>query len=87
MLEAADLPFIVFVNKTDTLAVPPKDLLAALQAETRLPLMLRQVPIREDGGITGYVDLVSERAYRYRPNMPSELIRIPRPCRDRARRA
>ena len=77
MLEAADLPFIVFVNKTDTLAVSPKELLAALQAETRLPLMLRQVPIREEGGITGYVDLVSERAYRYRPNRPSELIRIP----------
>jgi elongation factor G len=77
MLEAADLPFIVFVNKTDTLAAPPKDLLAALQAETSLPLMLRQVPIREDGGVTGYVDLLSERAYRYRSNMPSELIRIP----------
>ena len=77
MLEAADLPFIVFVNKTDTLAGPPKDLLAALQAETSVPLVLRQVPIREDGAVTGYVDLVSERAYRYRPNMPSELIRIP----------
>ena len=77
MLEAADLPFIVFVNKTDTLASPPKDLLAALQAETSVPLVLRQVPIREDGAVTGYVDLVPERAYRYRPNMPSELIRIP----------
>jgi elongation factor G len=77
MLEAADLPFIVFVNKTDTLAVPPKELLAALQAETRLPLMLRQVPIREGGVVAGYVDLVSERAYRYQPNLPSELIRIP----------
>jgi elongation factor G len=77
MIEAADLPFIVFVNKTDMLASPPKDLLAALQAETSVPLVLRQVPIREDGGVTGYVDLVPERAYRYRPNMPSELIRIP----------
>ena len=77
MLEAADLPFIVFVNKADTLAAPPKDLLAALQGETSLPLMLRQVPIREDGVVAGYVDLVSERAYRYRPDMPSEIIRIP----------
>ena len=39
--------------------------------------MLRQVPIHEEGGIAGYVDLVSERAYRYRANMPSELILIP----------
>src|ERR1700692_421996 len=77
MLEAADLPYIVFVNKTDTLAAPPKELLAALQAEASLPLALRQVPIREDEVVTGYVDLLSERAYRYRSNMPSELIRIP----------
>jgi elongation factor G len=35
------------------------------------------VPIREREGVTGYVDLVSERAYRYRPNKPSELIRVP----------
>jgi elongation factor G len=77
MLEATDLPFIVFVNKTDMLAVPPKELLAALQAETSRPLMLRQVPIHESGVVAGYVDLVSERAYRYRSNRPSELIRIP----------
>jgi elongation factor G len=77
MLETAELPFIVFVNKTDTLTVLPKELLAALQAETSVPLMLRQVPIREDGVVTGCVDLVSERAYRYRSDMPSELIRIP----------
>src|SRR6202023_992968 len=27
--------------------------------------------------ITGYVDLVSERAYRYRPGQPSDLIPLP----------
>jgi elongation factor G len=77
MLDAAKLPFIVFINKADTLTVPPKELLAALQGETNIPLVLRQVPIREREGVTGYVDLVSERAYRYRPNKPSELIRMP----------
>ena len=77
MLEAAELPFIVFINKADALETMPKELLAALQGETNIPLVLRQVPIREREGVTGYVDLVSERAYRYRPNMPSELIRMP----------
>jgi len=40
--------------------------------------VLRQVPLRgPDGEITGYVDLVSERAYRYRPGQPSDLIPLP----------
>ncbi|MCF3945145.1 elongation factor G [Acidiphilium sp. AL] len=77
MVEAAEVPFIVFVNKIDTLKVPLKDLLAALQAEADRPLVLRQMPIGEGGAITGYVDLVSERAYRYRPDTASELIRMP----------
>lgn len=77
LLEAANLPFLVFVNKTDMLSVPPQDLLAALQAESHLPLVLRQMPIREGNTVTGYVDLASERAYLYRPNQPSEQIQIP----------
>ena len=43
-----------------------RDTIAALQAHSRRPLVLRQVPIREGGEVTGYVDLVSERAYRWR---------------------
>jgi elongation factor G len=38
---------------------------------------LRQMPLVEDGRIGGYVDLMSERAYRYRKGQASELIRIP----------
>jgi elongation factor G len=42
------------------------------------PLVLRQVPLRgPDSEITGYVDLVSERAYRYRPGQASDLIKLP----------
>jgi elongation factor G len=77
LLQSAKLPFIVFINKTDTLHAAPKNLLAALQAQVSLPLVLRQVPIRDGETITGYVDLVSERAYRYRPHQPSELILLP----------
>jgi elongation factor G len=77
MLEAAELPYVVYINKVDALTADPKDLLAALQTETNMPLVLRQVPIREGEAVTGYVDLVSERAYRYRPDMPSELISMP----------
>jgi elongation factor G len=77
LLEEAKLPFIVFINKADALKAAPKDLTAALQGEAKLPLVLRQIPIHEGETVAGYVDLVSERAYRYRPHLPSELIRMP----------
>ncbi|CAH0305048.1 elongation factor G [Roseomonas sp. CECT 9278] len=77
-IEHAGLPAMVFVNKADTLGDQPlRDTLAALQAHSRRPLVLRQVPIRSNGVVTGYVDLVSERAYRWRRGEPSEIIRMP----------
>jgi elongation factor G len=71
------VPQMVFVNKIDTLESSVADTLAALQAHASSPLVLRQVPIRYDETITGYVDVVSERAYRYRKGQPSELIQVP----------
>jgi elongation factor G len=71
------VPHMVFVNKIDTLESSVADTLAALQAHASSPLVLRQVPIRYDETITGYVDVVSERAYRYRKGQPSELIQVP----------
>lgn len=76
-LEAAETPFLIFVNKIDTLDGQVRDLLAALQGQSRRPLVLRQVPLREGGAVAGYVDVVSERAYRYRPGQPSELVTLP----------
>ncbi len=83
-LEQAGLPAMVFVNKADTLGDSRiRDTIAALQAHSRRPLVLRQVPIREGGAVTGYVDLVSERAYRWRRGESSELIRIPDTMQNR----
>ena len=76
-LRAAGTPFILFINKVDTLAVPPVELLAALQTETATQLVPRQLPILEHGVVAGYVDLISERAYRYRERQPSEVIPVP----------
>ena len=42
-----------------------------------VPLVLRQMPIFEGQTVTGYVDLMSERAYRYRKGQASELMQIP----------
>jgi elongation factor G len=40
-------------------------------------LVLRQVPIRDGDGVSGYCDLVSERAYRYKAGEASDLIPLP----------
>lgn len=71
------VPHLIFINKIDTLDGSIGDTLAALQAHTRSPLVLRQMPIVEGGTVSGYVDLMSERAYRYRKGQPSELMQIP----------
>jgi len=77
-LDRRKIPHMIFINKMDTASARVRDLLAALQSVSERPLVLRQVPLRgSDGEITGYVDLVSERAYRYRPGQPSDLIKLP----------
>jgi elongation factor G len=82
-LEEAEVPALVFINKLDTLTGAVRDTLAALQEQTRRQLALRQVPIREEGVVVGYVDLVSRRAYRYRRGAPSERIALPDAMADR----
>jgi len=83
LLEAQGVPALVFVNKIDQLAGRMRDTLAALQAQTRRTLVLRQVPIREGEAVTGYVDVVSERAYRYRRGAASDRIDLPEGMRAR----
>jgi elongation factor G len=64
-LEEKGIPHLVFVNKIETLASDPADLEAALQAHSKFPIALRQIPIREGEAVTGYVDVVRACAYRY----------------------
>ena len=82
-LDDYQIPHILFVNKMDKCAVRVKELMEALQAASAKPLVLRQVPIREGDEITGFVDLVSERAYRYTEGTPSELIEMPDSVKER----
>lgn len=76
-LDDHDVPHVVMINKMDTDNERVRDVLSALQGYSARPLVLRQVPIREGDAVTGYVDLVSERAYRYRNGEPSALIELP----------
>lgn len=87
LLDDAHIPHLVFVNKIETMDGRVRDTMAALQAHSRSPLVLRQVPIRDGDAITGYVDVVSERAYRYRRGQPSELIATPSAVQARKQEA
>ena len=87
ILEDRGIPHLLFVNKIDTLLTRVRDTLEALQAYSKRPLVLRQVPIREGDAVTGYVDVVSERAYRYRKGQASELIQLPSGVREREEEA
>jgi elongation factor G len=76
------VPHMLFVNKIDTLEGSVRDTLAALQGFARSPLVLRQVPIIDGETVSGYVDVVSERAYRYRKGQASELMQVPSEVQD-----
>jgi elongation factor G len=83
VLDDYQIPHILFVNKMDKASVRVRELLEALQAVSSRPLVLRQVPIREGDQISGFVDLASERAYRYKEGSPSDLISMPEAIKER----
>jgi len=76
-LEERALPHLIFINKIETFAGDLSDTLAALKGCSKSPLVLRQIPIREGDTVAGFVDVVSERAYRYRSGQSSEPIALP----------
>ena len=82
-LDDYQIPHILFVNRMDKAAARVRDLMEALQSVSDRPLVLRQVPIREDEEITGFVDLVSERAWQYNLDRQSDLIEMPEQIKDR----
>ena len=65
-LEDRGIPHFLFLNKIDTSEIPVRELIPILQPASTKPLVLRQIPIWENGVATGFVDLASERAYVYR---------------------
>ena len=76
-VEDLGIPAVVFVNKLDALAGQPRELAAALQAHTARRLLLRHLPWREGDRVVGYVDLITERAWRWRDGAPSEPAPFP----------
>ena len=76
-LDEKGMPYTIFINKIENTEAKVKETFDALQKLTERPLVLREIPLRDEEQITGYVDLVSERAYSYKAGEPSDLIEIP----------
>ena len=75
-LSDAKIPHYLFVNKIEHATGSLRELLALLQETSEKPLLLRQIPIWENGMATGFVDLALERAFVYREHAPSQVIDI-----------
>ena len=76
-LDERNIPHMIFINRMDTAEASVRAVLEALQNISTRPLLLREIPIRDGETVTGHVDLVSERAFKWRPAGASELIQLP----------
>src|SRR5437762_8719698 len=75
-LEDLGIPRFLFLNKIDKAEKRIRETLATLQPASRVPLVLRQIPIWKNDIIQGFVDLALERAFVYREHAPSEVIAL-----------
>ena len=82
-LEDRGIPRLLFLNKIDSFDAQVRDILPTLQPASSRPLVLRQIPIWENGAASGFVDLALERAFVYRPQANAEVIDIPARVKER----
>ncbi len=86
-LEELGIPRFLFLNKIDRANKRIRETLATLQPASRVPLVLRQIPIWNGDLIEGFVDLALERAFVYREHKPSEVIALEGGNLDREKEA
>ena len=83
LIEDADVPCFLFLNRMDQATERVRDVVSALQSYSNHSLVLRQIPMRDGSTIIGAVDLISERAWRYQEGKPSALIEMPADIKSR----
>jgi elongation factor G len=86
-LEDLNIPRLLFLNKIDKANKRVRETLATLQPASRVPLVLRQIPIWNGDLIAGFVDLALERAFVYREHKASEVIALEGGDLDREKEA
>ncbi len=82
-LEDRGIPRLLFLNKIDRSESSVHEAVAMMQPASRQPLVMRQLPIFENGIATGFVDLALERAFVYREHAASEIVPLSEDLRAR----
>src|SRR5436309_11322141 len=72
-LEDLKIPRFLFLNKIDKADKRVRETLSLLQPASRVPLVLRQIPICTHDIVIGFVDLALERAHIYKEHAPSDV--------------
>ena len=86
-LEDRGIPRFLFLNKIDSFDTQVRDILPILQPASSKPLVLRQIPIWENGVASGFVDLALERAFVYRTQANPRSIEMPATVKERETRS
>lgn len=86
-LEERGIPRILFINKIDRASRRLRETLEVLRPASRVPLLLRQIPIWSNGIVSGFVDLALERAFVYREHAASEVVPLHGADLDREKEA
>ena len=86
-LEDLSIPRFLFLNKIDRPHKRVRETLATLQPASRVPLVLRQIPIWNGDLVAGFVDLALERAFVYREHKASEVVALDGGNLDREKEA
>ena len=86
-LDAHEIPHLIFINKMDRSEVRYRDLLQSLRDLSDRPVIPHQYAIGRGEELVGYIDLVTEQAYTYNANAPSDRIDLPEEYREREQAA
>src|ERR1051326_3189456 len=86
-LEDLRIPRFLFLNKIDKADKRVRETLKILQPASRVPLVLRQIPIWTNDIVVGFVDLALERAHIYKEHAPSEVVALEGDNADRNKEA
>ncbi len=86
-LEDLQIPRFLFLNKIDKADKQVRETLKLLQPASRVPLLLRQIPIWKNDIVSGFVDLALERAFVYKEHTASEVIKLEGDDLDRGKDA
>jgi elongation factor G len=81
-LDDWEIPHLVFVNKMDRANINVLNTLHALKAVSSRPLVAHQYPIIQGEQLIGFIDLVSEQAYKYHAGGPADPIPFPEELKE-----